>query len=182
VRLAALAALALALVGEGGPTFENAVYGHPARAAEVDNRRSVSVLGRTLEGRAVRALRIGNPRSQRRVLVVGCVHGDECAGTAVTQRERRIARKLILRLRPDVSIWFHQPQSVVRARGPSRAAARRYAQLADVPYRSLQWPPGSASRWQTGLGQTSFVVELPPGELPDGLARRQAAAVLALPE
>ncbi len=99
---------------------------------------------------------------------------------AATQRETRIARKLILRLRPDVTIWFHQPQSVVRAWGPSRALARRYAQLAGVPYRSLDWPPGSASRWQNGLGQASFVVELPPGELPDASARRYAAAVLRL--
>jgi hypothetical protein len=97
-----------------------------------------------------------------------------------TQRETRIARRLILRLRPAVTIWFHQPQSVVRAWGPSRATARRYARLAGVPYRSLAWPAGSASRWQNGIGQVSFVVELPPGELPDALARRHANAVLRL--
>ena len=56
---------------------------------------------------------------------------------AATQRETRIARTLILRLRPELTIWFHQPQSVVRAWGPSRAAARRYARLAGVSYRSL---------------------------------------------
>ncbi len=99
---------------------------------------------------------------------------------AATQRETRIARKLILRLRPDVTIWFHQPQSVVRAWGPSRAIARRYARLAGVAYRSLAWPPGSASRWQNGIGQRSFVVELPPGELSLPAARRHAKAVLAL--
>ena len=82
---------------------------------------------------------------------------------AATQRETRIARKLILRLQPDVTIWFHQPQAVVRAWGPSRATARRYARLAGVPYRALAWPPGSASRWQNGIGQISFVVELPAG-------------------
>ena len=156
--------------------------------------------------------------------MIGCVHGDECAGLEVTrllersrphadlwlvpqlnpdgyarrsrgnardadlnrdfaaakQRETRIARKLILRLRPAVTIWFHQPQSVVRAWGPSRATARRYARLAGVPYRTLEWPPGSASRWQNGIGQISFVVELPPGELPNALARRHANAVLRL--
>jgi protein MpaA len=101
---------------------------------------------------------------------------------AATQRETRIARKLILRLRPDVTIWFHQPQAVVRAWGPSRALARRYAGLAGVSYTSLPWPPGSASRWQNGLGMRSFVVELPRGELPDRAARRYAAAVLRLAE
>ena len=179
-------------------------------------------LGRSYQGRPIEAVHVRGDGP--RVLVVGCIHGDECEGIevtrllersgahadlwlvhqlnpdgfaarrrtnargadlnrdflAATQRETRIARRLILRLRPDVTIWFHQPQSIVRAWGASRTAARRYARLAGVPYRSLQWPPGSASRWQNGIGQTSFVVELPPGELPDGLARRHAAAVLAL--
>ena len=181
-------------------------------------------LGRSYEGRPIQVVHVSGDGP--RVLVVGCIHGDECEGIevtrllersrpdadlwlvhqlnpdgyvrhsranahgvdlnrdflAATQRETRIARTLILRLRPELTIWFHQPQSVVRAWGPSRAAARRYARLAGVSYRSLRWPPGSASRWQNGLGQASFVVELPPGELPDALARRHAAAVLRLAE
>lgn len=179
-------------------------------------------LGRSWEGRPISVVHVGGEGP--RVLVIGCIHGNECEGTevtrllarsrphgdlwlvhqlnpdgyarrsrfnargadlnrdflAATQRETRIARKLILRLRPDVTIWFHQPQSVVRAWGPSGATARRYARLAGVPYRSLAWPPGSASRWQNGLGQASFVVELPPGELADASARRYARAVLRL--
>jgi murein peptide amidase A len=198
------------------------------RADEVANERSLQLLGRSVEGRPIRAHRIGNPRSPKRVLVFGCVHGDECAGMrvtqllvnltrpidvdlwvvqdlnpdghrqwqrgnargidlnrdfrAVTQRETRIARKLILRLRPDATIWYHQPQAVVRAWGPSRATARRYARLAGEPYRSLEWPPGSASRWQNGIGLVSFVVELPPGDLTFAGARRHARAVLELVE
>jgi len=53
---------------------------------------------------------------------------------------------------------------------------------AGVPYRTWEWPPGSASRWQNGLGQLSFVVELGPGELNDAAARRHANAVLRLEE
>ena len=179
-------------------------------------------LGRSYDGRPIQAMHIAG--EGQRVLVIGCIHGDECEGIEVTrllarsephadlwlvhqlnpdgfarrsrtnargvdlnrdfrdatQRETRIARKLILRLRPNVTIWFHQPQSIVRAWGPSRAIARRYARLAGVPYRSLAWPPGSASRWQNGLGQLSFVIELPPGELTDAAARRHANAVLRL--
>jgi hypothetical protein len=71
---------------------------------------------------------------------------------------------------------------VVRAWGRSEATARRYARLARVPYRTLAWPHGSASRWQNGIGQISFVVELPGGELADGAARRYADAVLHLSE
>jgi murein peptide amidase A len=183
-------------------------------------------LGRSWEGRPIEVARVGDPRAEPRVLVVGCIHGNECAGLAVTrlllrarpeadlwvlsqlnpdgyahrtrgnargadlnrdfdafaQRESRIARTLILRLRPDVTIWFHQPQAVVRAWGRSRAAARRYARLARAPYRSLAWPRGAATRWQNGLGMTSFVVELPPGPLSPAAARRHVAAVLRLAE
>ena len=181
-------------------------------------------LGRSYEGRPIDVVHVAGPG--KRILVIGCIHGDECEGIevtrllehsqskadlwlvhqlnpdgfarrtrtnahgvdlnrdflAATQRETRIARKLILRLKPDVTIWFHQPQAVVRAWGPSRATARRYARLAGVPYRAWVWPPGSASRWQNGLGQISFVVELGPGELENAVARRHAAAVLRLAE
>jgi murein peptide amidase A len=181
-------------------------------------------LGRSYEGRPIEAIHVAG--EGQRILVVGCIHGDECEGMkvtrllgrsaptadlwlvhqlnpdgyahrtrgnahgvdlnrdflAATQRETRIARKLILRLQPDVTIWFHQPQALVRAWGASRAIARRYAGLAGVPYRSLAWPPGSASRWQNGLGQRSFVVELPPGELAPAAAARHARAVLRLGE
>jgi protein MpaA len=179
-------------------------------------------LGRSYEGRPIEVVHVQGDGP--RILVVGCIHGNECEGIevtrllarsrphadlwlvhqlnpdgyarrsrtnahgvdlnrdflAATQRETRIARKLIRRIRPDMTLWFHQPQAVVRAWGPSREAARRYARLAGVGYRSMAWPPGSASRWQNGLGQVSFVVELPPGELPDADARRYARAVLRL--
>jgi protein MpaA len=45
--------------------------------------------GRSSQGRPLRVLTSGWPGSDRRVLVIGCVHGDECAGKAVT---RELAR------------------------------------------------------------------------------------------
>jgi murein peptide amidase A len=85
-------------------------------------------------------------------------------------------------VRPDVTIWYHQPQAVVRAWGGSRAAARRYARLAREPYRSIRWPPGTAANWQNHRfpGTASFVVELPPGELSDRRGARHARAVRRL--
>jgi protein MpaA len=181
-------------------------------------------LGRSWQGRPIEVVHVQGEGP--RILVVGCIHGNECEGAevtrilagsrpgvdlwivyqlnpdgfarhrrgnargvdlnrdfvAATQPETRIARQLILRLRPDITIWFHQPQAVVRAWGPSRVVARRYAKLAGVPYRTMKWPRGSASRWQNGIGEISFVVELPAGELEDGAARRYADAVLRLGE
>lgn len=189
-------------------------------------RPFAQVLGRSWEGRPIELLRAGDTRSPNRVLVVGCTHGDECAGMAVTahlvrngggaaadlwlipnlnpdglardtrgnargvdlnrdfesfsQRETRVVRNLIERIQPAVTIWFHQPQALVRAWGASRATARRYARLAGEPYRSLAWPRGAATRWQNGLGQISFVVELPPGPLPAAAVKRHAEAVMRL--
>jgi hypothetical protein len=83
----------------------------------------------------------------------------------LSEPESRYAVKLISQLRPQITIWFHQPQGVVRAWGPSVATARRFAALARYPYRSIAWPHGTASNWQNHRfpGTASFVVELPPG-------------------
>jgi hypothetical protein len=214
----------------------------PFRAAEP---RSVSTLGRTARGRRVRAFRLGNPAGRRRVLVVGCIHGTECAGMAIARRliavrpplaadlwvvqnlnpdglalgvrqnargvdlnrnfgsewrrigirwdpqhsgprpfsepETRMARDLILRLRPRVTIWFHQPQALVRAWGPSIPAARRYARLAGMQFRALRWPAGTGPNWQNHRfpGTSSFVVELPAGPLAPASAERHVRAILA---
>jgi murein endopeptidase len=99
-----------------------------------------------------------------------------------SEPETRLARRLVLAVRPQVTIWFHQPQAVVRAWGPSVPVARRYARLARMPYRSIRWPPGTGPNWQNHRfpGTTSFVVELPAGRLPASAAARHAAAVLGL--
>ena len=62
------------------------------------NRRSTQLLGRSHEGRPIRAFRIGNPAAPARILVVGCIHGDECAGTAVTRRLLYLTRPVALDL------------------------------------------------------------------------------------
>jgi protein MpaA len=83
----------------------------------------------------------------------------------LSEPESRYAAALIEQLKPEITIWFHQPQGVVRAWGPSVSTARRFAKLASYPYRSIQWPYGTASNWQNHAfaGTASFVVELPPG-------------------
>jgi hypothetical protein len=105
------------------------------------------------------------------------------AGEApASEAETRLAMSLILRLRPDVTIWFHQPQGLVRASGPSVPIARRYARLAGMRFARLPWPPGSATAWQHGAlpASRAFVVELAPGELGIREAGRYARAVLRL--
>ena len=101
---------------------------------------------------------------------------------AFSERETRIARRLILGLRPDVTIWFHQPQAVVRAWGPSIPEARRYAELAGEPFRAMRWPAGTGPNWQNHRfpDKAAFVVELPAGRLSARAAARHARAILAM--
>jgi murein peptide amidase A len=99
-----------------------------------------------------------------------------------SEPETRVARRLIDRIRPDITLWFHQPQALVRAWGPSRPTARRYAEYAHVPYRSIPWPNGTAPNWQNHRfsGASAFVVELPAGRLSAESAGRYARAVYRL--
>jgi hypothetical protein len=74
VRFLALLALSLLLAG--------------AAASSAGVRRVV--LGRSLQGRPIVAYELGDPSSARKVLVVGCIHGNECAGIAILDRLRRL--------------------------------------------------------------------------------------------
>ena len=202
-----------------------------------DGVRSQAI-GESTRGLPIRLFTLGSGRP--RILVVGCIHGNECAGSVVATRllyarpprrgsiaivqdlnpdghaarrrgnahgvdlnrnfpgtwrrlptsgpspesegETQLAMSLIRRLRPEITIWFHQPQTLVRAWGPSVAVARRYARLAGMRFRRLRWPPGSATAWQHGAfpGSRAFVVELRPGELGIREAGRYAEAVRRL--
>jgi protein MpaA len=201
-------------------------------------------IGRSVEGRPIEAIRVGDRGSPTKALVVGSIHGNEPAGIAVTrilarsspaadlwlvpdlnpdgfalgrrqnargvdlnrnfpsewqsggrpgdgeypgprpisEPETRAAVRLVRRVRPAITIWFHQPQGLVRAWGDSIPEARRYAHLAGMKFDAIRWPRGSAANWQNHAfpATSSFVVELPAGPLSRAAAARQARAVLAL--
>jgi protein MpaA len=57
------------------------VVPRPRPAAYVTER--VHVVGRSAGGREIRLRQLGNPNLQGRLLVFGCVHGDECAARGI---------------------------------------------------------------------------------------------------
>lgn len=203
-------------------------------------------LGRSSEGRAIGAARLGDPDSPRKVLVVGAIHGNETAGMRVTralrqlevdgvdlwvvdtinpdgvahhtrgnsrrvdlnrnfpyrwrassrrsayysgrralsERETRIAARLIERLRPQVTIWYHQPWGVVLlpCDGPA-PLERLYMRIAAFPGQRCRGAGlrGTATSWQRHeFGSKAFVVELPGGGIGAKAARRHARAVRAV--
>jgi protein MpaA len=205
--------------------------------------RARLLLGRSVEGRRIEAVELGDPRAANKLLVVGCIHGNECAGLAIvhalerlqmptgldlwlienlnpdgyaagtrqnahtvdlnrnfpwawrpltgiynsgprplSEPESRLAYRLILRVRPRISIWFHQHERVVDESGGDTAVERRFSELVGLPLRRLPREPGSAVGWENHRlpGTTAFVVELPAGAVSSAAAVRYARAVLTL--
>jgi len=74
------AAAALALVAPA------AVAANPGGAAVDPTGRHSSSLGRSADGRPIMAIETGDLDASRRMLVVGCIHGNEPAGIAIAER------------------------------------------------------------------------------------------------
>jgi protein MpaA len=100
----------------------------------------------------------------------------------MSEPENRAMRAFILRVRPALTIWYHQPLNVVYGSDPHVAMLKRYARLTGLPYRRLVAPRGAATRWERAHlpHGAHFVVEFPAGRISAATARRHAAAVLAL--
>lgn len=100
----------------------------------------------------------------------------------MSEPENRAMRVFLLRVRPKLTIWYHQPFDVVFGSDPHVAVLRRYARLSGLPYRRLTAPRGAATRWERKRFPRSpaFVVEFPGGRISAATARRNAAAVVAL--
>lgn len=97
----------------------------------------------------------------------------------LSEPEARAVRDFLRRLKPQVTVWFHQPLGLVDESGGTVAIERRFARTARLPLRRLERYPGSVAGWQDHRwpGTTAFVVELGPGRAPVGPVVR---AVLGL--
>jgi len=235
----ALTSLRLPLIATA-IAFGALLSGGPASASGAAIRRVV--IGHSVEGRAIVAWELGAAhaarpgRALRKILVVGCIHGNECAGLAITsalrrrpvaagvqlwivpemnpdgtaagtrqnargvdlnrnfpyqwqpisdpvydsgpspvsEPETRAAMALVRRVRPAVTIWYHQHMDLVDMAGGDDGVARRYAQISGLRPTCLTFLSGVETAWSNHSfpGTTSFVVELPAGPVaPDALAR-----------
>ncbi|HSD81712.1 MAG TPA: DUF2817 domain-containing protein [Solirubrobacteraceae bacterium] len=241
--LAAPAAAALLAAGAGAAGGLALAQEPPPSSPAPPPPLAAERFGHSVQGRPLRLVRLGDPAAPRRVLVVGCVHGDECAARAIVTKlirrrvtptgvqlllvrtanpdglaahrrrnahgvdlnrnssqgwrrlggaqysgrrpwsepEARALRDLVLRERPALVVWYHQPFGLVdRPESGDDAIARRYARLAGMRFHPLGAYPGSLSRWVNArvARGSSFVVELPAGRLRDRTVRRHADALL----
>jgi protein MpaA len=100
----------------------------------------------------------------------------------LSEPESRIAYDLIKRLRPQVSIWFHQPLDVVDEAGGSKVLEHRFASAVGFSLTRLPREPGSAVGWENHIlrGSTAFVVELPRRRLSAAAIGRFAWAAVGV--
>jgi murein peptide amidase A len=202
-------------------------------------------LGTSVQGRAIQAIETGDPDGSLKVVIVGCIHGNEPAGIgiaddltalrpapgvdlwvipdmnpdgvaantrrnahnvdlnrnfpwnwlkpskkldrysgkhALSEPESRDVYRFLLKVKPQLVIWFHQPYDVVDESGGSVALEQLFSSLTGEPLTELPRYPGSVAEWVDHRfpGSTSFVVELPPGLLSAAQTKRYALAVETL--
>jgi protein MpaA len=240
------ASVAAGLAGTAGAPERPPADDRPSAAA---SSPAQGVIGRSLQGRELAVRRWGAAGSQRAVLVVGSIHGDETEGHRIVERlidrgarrlrlatlwtletanpdgvaartrgnargvdlnrnfpwnwreipassgyysgpgpvsepETRSLRRFLRRLRPEVTIWYHEPwgETLIPCDRSGRRVALRYAGLSGLEAGvCIPSPPGSATGFQGNrLGAKAFVVELPGRALRPGEVDRHARAVLAI--
>jgi len=218
----------------------------PSSSTNPKSPAETVVLGHSVQGHPITAVHLGVAGSANRVVVVGCIHGNEPAGIAIARQletmaagrsldlwivedlnpdgvaagtrqnadgvdlnrnfpyrwlksghrgdqqypgpaalsepESRTAYDLLTRVRPTLTVWFHQPLGLVDDSGGDKGVEQRYAQGVGLPFHRLSRYPGSATGWQNAelAPTTAFVVELPPGPLSPRAASRHAQAILDL--
>jgi murein peptide amidase A len=131
---AVLTVLAAAVAGQG------AAGGHGAIAATQSQ-----VIGRSVQGRTITAVQLGDPSGTRVALVVGLIHGDEHAGLAIVRQVRRFAVA-----RPDAltgtQLWAIESVNPDGQRAHTRKNAHGVDLNRNFPYR---WhddvPPSSGN-------------------------------------
>ena len=100
----------------------------------------------------------------------------------LSEPESRAAASFIARVRPRVTIYYHQMLRLVDRSGGDRVLERLYARRSGLPYKRIPPIPGTATSWQnhTYRGDSAFVVELPGGRLSGTGVDRHARAVLSV--
>ena len=102
---------------------------------------------------------------------------------AGSEPESRWAMRLVRAVRPDVTVWLHQPYGLAHLTpGADPAVVRRYARRSGLPARPLPRYFGTATGWQnrTFAADDAFVVELGPGPQRSATIDRHVRAVLAI--
>jgi N-acetylmuramoyl-L-alanine amidase-like protein/zinc carboxypeptidase len=119
--------------------------GLAAPPAEPASEPHATVIGRSVEGRPIRARLVGSPRARLKVLVVGAVHGNEPAGKAVVARLRRAKPP------PGTALWLIEDANPDGSAAGSRHNAHGVDLNRNFPY---HWQPQDGV-YESGPGPAS---------------------------
>ena len=102
--------------------------------------------------------------------------------SAFSEPETRVGRVFIGKIRPQVTIWYHQHMNLVWASGTSTATGQVYARAVGMGLRSDDTIRGTASGWQRRVfaDAPAFVVELPAGAMSAGARGAHVRAIRAV--
>ena len=140
LRAALAIAVATAALGFVGPAAGQTTV----TPAEVQPGQTLEI-GRSVQGRPIEALRLGDPASPNKALVVGDIHGDEPAGLQIVRRIEASATS-------GIDLW------VIDTINPDGLAAHRRGNAHGVdlnrnfPYR---WHPGPRHGYYPGAAPLS---------------------------
>jgi protein MpaA len=102
-----------------------------------------------------------------------------------SEPETTAVMAFVRRIRPDLSIWYHQPWGAVLACRGRPPIAAEYAKLVGMRTSCRgKGLHGTAITWETHVfpGSAAFVVEMQPGKITGSSADRQARAALTVAE
>lgn len=105
------------------------------------------------------------------------------SGTApLSEPESQAVAAFVRRVRPRVTLWYHQALEIVVKSAGDPSLQRLYSRRSGLPWRTHQPLNGTATGWQNATfpGDTAFVVELPRGAPSRGVVRRNTHAALAV--
>jgi protein MpaA len=101
-----------------------------ARADSDDMAPARELIGRSVHGKPIVATRYGDATSDRVILVVGVIHGDEHAGVRIVQRLRRIAPTV-----EGAQLWIIPTVNPDGLKGHTRKNAHGVDLNRNFPYR-----------------------------------------------
>ncbi len=136
--------------------------------------------GRRQNGHGV-DLNRNSPWHRRRLDAPGGVH--YAGPRPLSEPESMAINRLVRRLRPTVSVWYHQHAALVDTSSGGRLALERaYAAESGLPLRAYGRVHGSITTWQDTRfpSSTAFVVELPGGRLSAAAVARHLRAIRSI--
>lgn len=157
----------------GGLAFTALAAGLAGQGAGADSGATAAteqqVIGRSVQGRAITAVQVGDPVGSRVALLVGVIHGDEHGGLGIVRQVKRLAASQRDAL-AGTQLWVVDSVNPDGQRAHTRKNAHGvdlnrnfpYRWRSDVPHSSGYYPgPRPASEPETRAAMT-FIERIHP--------------------